>query len=327
MRNAAFAICWLLCFVMSAVAPARAWGLRGHEIIGDAAVAHLPAALPDWMRTDSAKAQIVYLQTEEDRLKVGQQDERAWFREWSTDHYIDIGDDGRIAGVLELGALPPTRDEYIVALYSASPPIDAYSVGFLPYAILEGYEQVRTDFALERFAQDALASAEPGERAAAQTEVDRRRALTIHDIGIFSHFVGDATQPLHVSIHYNGWGKYPNPSGYTTASNTHAEFEDDFVVKFLTPAAVTPLVGAVQTFQTVPQPEVAGYIAATAREVIPFYDLQKRGAFDLADSTSAAHADGVRFTALRLAAAAQMLDSLILTAYVTSATIKPYTGQ
>jgi hypothetical protein len=28
-------------------------------------------------------------------------------------------------------------------------------------------------------------------------------------LGIWSHYGGDASQPLHVSIHYNGWGDYP----------------------------------------------------------------------------------------------------------------------
>lgn len=321
--------CAAFAFVLAAAMaqPSFAWGLRGHEIIGDAAVARLPATLPSWLRTDDAKAEIVYLQTEEDRLKVGQSDERAWFREWSTDHYVDVDDNGRIGGSVALNALPETRDDYSKALYYGTSPIDPYSVGFLPYAILEGYEQVRTDFALERFAEDALSAAPAAQRAAAQTEVDRRRALTIHDIGIFSHFAGDGSQPLHVSVHYNGWGDYPNPDGFTTAKNTHAVYEDDFVKRYLDPSLVTPRVGAIQTFGAVPLTDIEAYLATTVGTVIPFYQLQKRGAFELNDTTSAAHKQGVDFTATRLAAAAQMLDSLILTAYVTNTTIKPYTGQ
>ncbi|MBV8082253.1 MAG: S1/P1 Nuclease [Candidatus Eremiobacteraeota bacterium] len=326
--------CALFALVLSlASSPALAWGLRGHEIIGEAAVAHLPQTLPDWLRAQGARDEIVYLQSEEDRLKVGRPDEAAWYREWSTDHYIDIGDDGKIAGAVAIDAMPPTRDEYIAALYGTKPATDPYAIGFLPYAILEGYEQVRSGFALERFAEDALAAtsadtkATADAKAAAQLEVERRRALVIHDIGVFGHFVGDGSQPLHVSVHYNGWGNYPNPNGYTTASNTHASYEDDFVVKYLTLPLVLPLVGPAQQFQTVPQVSIDAYLATTLHEVIPFYELQKRGAFDLADSTSAAHADGVKFTAARLAAAAQMLDSLIVTAYQTSTAIKPYTGQ
>jgi len=307
--------------------PAFAWGLRGHEIIGVAAVAHLPTGLPEWVRTDDAKGEIVYLQSEEDRLKVGQSHGRAWFREWSTDHYVDVDDNGRIGGTLNLFSLPATRDDYTKTLYFGATPTDPYAVGFLPYAILEGYQQVRTDFALERFAEDALTTASPADKASAQAEVDRRRALTIHDIGMFSHFVGDGSQPLHVSVHYNGWGDYPNPDGFTTAKTTHAAYEDDFVKRFIDPSLVTPRVGAAQTFSVVPLTDIESYLAATAGQVVPFYKLQKRGAFELNDSASAVHKEGVDFTASRLAAAAQMLDSLILTAYVTSSSIKPYTGQ
>ena len=319
----ATAICWILWISAS---PAFAWGLRGHEIIGQAAIAHLPASLPAWVRSNAAKSEIVYLQSEEDRLKVGRDEEAAWYREWSTDHYIDVGDDGRIAGTFSLDALPATRDDYLEALYRSEPPVDGYTIGFLPYAILEGYEQVRTDFALERFAEDALSGATGDARSAAQTELDRRRELTIHDIGVFGHFVGAGSQPLHISVHYNGWGDFPNPNGYTNANTTHASYEDDFVLKFLTPALVTPLVGTTPVFGAVPLSNIEQYLGATLHEVVPFYQLQKRGAFDL-DGASPAHDEGVRFTAARLAAAAQMLDSLVLTAYQTSGTIKPYRGQ
>jgi hypothetical protein len=36
-----------------------------------------------------------------------------------------------------------------------------------------------------------------------------REMLTIRDLGVWTHYVGDASQPLHISIHYNGWGNYP----------------------------------------------------------------------------------------------------------------------
>src|SRR5471030_563772 len=131
---------------------AQAWGLNGHRIIGIAAVAHMPADLPAFMQTKDAKDEIVYLETEEDRLKIASDSDRAWAREWSTDHYLDIGDDGLVAGVVSLGALPATRDDFIKTLWKAPKSVDAYNVGFVPYAILEGYEQMRADFALWRHA-------------------------------------------------------------------------------------------------------------------------------------------------------------------------------
>jgi len=275
-------------------------------------MAHLPADVPDFLKSADAKREIVYLQAEEDRLKIGEDQEQAWAREWNTDHYIDIGDDGKIGGAVAIGSLPATRDDFIEALVKASPPVDPYDVGFLPYSILEGYEQVRSDFALWR-------SASPADRP-------ERERLVIHDIGIFSHFVGDGSQPLHVTIHYNGWGRYPNPNGYTDSRDTHAEFESDFVDKFVTVDAVQPLVGPARVLSTVPLSEIEQYLEATDAQVVPLYDLQKAGGFVLTDSTSAVHQKAVAFTAARIAAAATMLDSLIETAWQTSATLKDSGG-
>lgn len=289
-------------------APSLAWGLNGHTIIGQAAMAHLPDELPAFVRAAAAKDEIIYLQSEEDRLKLGEADELAWTREWTTDHYIDIGDDGKIGGVVSITALPATRDEFEQMLDRASPSVDAYKVGFLPYAILEGYEQVRTDFALWRMAP--------------ASEKPMRERLTIHDIGIFSHFVGDGSQPLHVSIHYNGWGSYPNPRGYTESKATHAEFEEDFVNKFVTAKDVSPFVQPAELLSAIPLKEIEQYLAATDSQVVPFYDLQKTGAFALDDATSAMHMRGVAFAARRLADGSRMLNSLILTAWRTSADLK-----
>ena len=287
---------------------ADAWGLKGHTILGQAAMAHLPGGLPSFVQTDAARQEIVYLQAEEDRLKLGESDEAAWAREWTTDHYVDIGDDGMIGGAIPISALPATRDDFDRKLEGAAHPVDPYDVGFLPYAILEGYEQVRTDFALWR-------SALPGDKG-------ERERIAIHDIGIFSHFVGDGSQPLHVSVHYNGWGRYPNPRGFTVSKTTHADFEGAFVDKFVSLRDVSPLVGPAQVFPAVPLADIEAYLEATDGQLVPLYELQKAGAFSLDDATSAAHQKGVAFAAQRLAAGSRMLDSLILTAWQTSPGMK-----
>ncbi len=294
--------------ICSHPAPALAWGLGGHRMIGQAAVANMPDELPAFVRAEAAKDEIVYLQSEEDRLKIGETDERAWTREWTTDHYLDIGDDGMVAGVVSIDALPATRDDFEQGLSHASPPVDAYNVGFLPYAILEGYEQVRSDFALWRLAP-------PGEKA-------ERERLTIHDIGIFAHFVGDGSQPLHVSVHYNGWGDYPNPHGYTESKKTHADFEDTFVDRYVQLSAVTPLVGAADVLPAIPLAQIGTYLRTTQSTVTTFYDLQKEGAFALSGGSAAEREKGVDFAAHRLAAASRMLDALVLTAWRTSGDLK-----
>jgi hypothetical protein len=311
--------------VCSSAAPAFAWGVNGHTMIGQAAVAHLPQDLPAFVRAPAAKDEIVYLQAEEDRLKLGEGDEAAWAREWTTDHYLDIGDDGRIGNVVAISALPPTRDDFSRTLDRASVPVDPYSVGFLPYAILEGYQQVRTDFALWRLAVSSASKLNGDALAGANAEVSQRERLTVHDIGIFSHFVGDGSQPLHVSVHFNGWGRYPNPQEFTQSKTTHADFEGAFVDRYVSLAQIQPLVGSARELSAVPLPEIERYLQATDAQVVPFYTLEKSGAFALRDSSSAEHHKGVAFAASRLAAGSEMLDSLILTAWRTSATLKPET--
>lgn len=301
---------------------ARAWGIKGHTIIGEAAMATLPAELPPFMRADASQKEIIYLQAEEDRLKIDEDHETAWAREWTTDHYLDIADDGLIGGVVSIAALPATRDDFDNLLLRNQHPVDPYSVGFLPYAILEGYEQVRSDFALWRLASVQESRATGSARESAAATVTERAALTIHDIGLFSHFVGDGSQPLHVTVHYNGWGAYPNPDGFTESKSTHADFESAFVDRFITAANVFPMVGQPQILSAVPLPEIQRYLQATGTQVRQFYKLEKAGAFNLSDTSSVGHQKAIEFTARRLAAASQMLDALILTAWRTSADVR-----
>jgi len=294
--------------VICSPATALAWGLEGHAIIGAAAMAHLPADVPDFLKAPAAQAEIAYLNAEEDRLKIDEDVDRAWYRQWSTDHYLDVTDDGSVGGSIRLSDLPATRDDFIKTLWTGSHPVDPYDVGFLPYAILEGYQQVRADFGLWRMATT------PQERA-------WRAQLTVHDIGMFAHFVGDGSQPLHVSVHFNGWGDFPNPNGYSQSRTLHADFETGFVDRYADAHAVTALVAPAQTFDAVPLSAIERYLGATNVQLAPLYQLEKRGGFALTDSTSSIHLEAVRFTDARLAAAATMLDSLIETAWRTSAQI------
>src|SRR6202012_401787 len=57
------------------------------------------------------------------------------------------------------------------------------------------------------------------------------------------HYVGDGSQPLHVTIQYNGWTG-PNPHGYTTEHRIHAQFESVFVSANVKPADVAKLIAA-----------------------------------------------------------------------------------
>ena len=97
---------------------------------------------------------------------------------------------------------------------------------------MDGFERVRQDFAIWRV-DDYLATHATTQAARDGFAKDRalRELLTLRDIRVGGHFVGDGSQPLHITIHFNGWGNYPNPNNYTT-EHIHSPFETAFVNKY-----------------------------------------------------------------------------------------------
>ncbi len=145
-----------------------------------------------------------------------------------------------------------------------------------------------------------------------------RQQLIIRDIGYWSHFVGDASQPMHVSIHYNGWGSYPNPNGYTT-SGIHSPFEGAFVRNFVDFGAVAAQmrpytdrgVGSIE--QRVPL-----YLAESLAQVIPVYQAAKDSGNDNYRSNKPAE---LAIVVKQLAAGASELRDQIVDAWRQSNTI------
>lgn len=139
-----------------------------------------------------------------------------------------------------------------------------------------------------------------------------REKLTLRDLGVWSHYGGDASQPLHVSIHYNGWGDYPNPSGYTT-KKIHAHFEGEFVKHNLQRAAVAAQVGPYRSCDCSIEERTKALLLASLGQVTPLYALEKDGGFKKGDPR------GVAFTTTRLAAGAQSVRDMIVQAWEESA--------
>jgi hypothetical protein len=292
---------------------ALAWGTTGHREVNLDAARALPADLPAFLRTPAAIAEIETLGPEEDRLKGAGS---SWDKDYDPGHFVDIGDNGTVFGAV-LNSLPADMSDYGKLLAAAG--TDPFRAGYLPYSIADGWEQVRQDFAYWRvFDYLATHTTQPDARAAYAAARDLRQDLTIRDIGVWGHFVGDGSQPLHITVHYNGWGKYPNPNGYTTAP-IHSMFEGAFVRENVTPAAVAALVPAAVPAQatTLMNQEqimnmVGQYLAATASTVPTLYEIEKKGGF--------AHAtpEAVSFTTARVAAGATELRDMIAAAWYNS---------
>ncbi len=295
-------------------AQALAWGSTGHTMINRLGAQTLPASVPAFLRSASAVDELATLGPEEDRIK-GAGD--SWDGDNDEGHFLDLADDGTIAGVVHLDRLPKNMADYADALAKAG--TTPYKQGFVPYAIMDGFERVRKDLAYWRVDDYLAAHAATSEmKAHFAGERAFRETLTLRDIGDWGHFVGDASQPLHISIHFNGWGNYPNPNNFTQ-NHIHAFFETDFVNKYARAADVERMMqpSNVAAPQAALSQEAIGkmvgaYIAETAAQVDPLYRLYAAGAFDAGKS------DAVTFTDRQLARGAAQFRDLITLAWEDS---------
>jgi hypothetical protein len=299
LRGVAFAVGLCACALAG---HALAWGATGHRIIGRLAVLTLPADLPAFLRASAAVEAEGELAREPDRWKGSGKVHDA---DRDAAHFLDLDDTGRVFAGPSLADLPPTRADYDAALRAAGS--DSWKAGYLPYAIVDGWQQLVMDFAYWRVdAAAARGVADRAHRAWFARDGLRR------DLGTLAHYVGDGSQPMHVSVHFNGWGGYANPDGFTQ-ERVHAPFEGAFVRAYVTQASVGARMTAYQDCRCAIQSRVRDYLAATNLMVRPLYQLYKDGGFDKGD------ARGRAFVAERLAAGARELRDEIVDAWRASA--------
>jgi hypothetical protein len=286
-------------------APALAWGGTGHRMIGELAAKSFPKQIPAFLKTALAVKQIGLLAQEPDISRNAGQPHDG---DSDPGHFVDVSDDGTILGGPKLSALPATRKDYDTALRAAG--ADQYKAGFLPYNIMDGYQQLVKDFALLRMQRVGEKTAKT--KAARKTFADARvlrQIIALRDLGVWAHYVGDASQPMHASVHYDGWGDFPNPQNYRTEKGFHAAFESDFVDAHVSEADVAAKLRPYQACGCAIRQRTQAYLAATAAQVVPAFELEKAGAFEAA--TPAAK----NFTATRIAEGAAMLRDLVTDAW------------
>lgn len=308
-----------LCAALSlgSASPALAWGPKGHTIVNDLAAQGFTGRMPAFVAKPNAQFEIAYLGPELDRMKGSG---TSWDADNDQAHFLDLLDNGTIADAFTLTQLPPDREQYDTALRAHG--TDAFRVGYLPYAILDGWEQLRDDFGYWRADSYAATHARSVQTRAYMAKVQALdQDIVLRDLGEWGHFVGDACQPLHVTVHFNGWGDYPNPNGYTQSKKTHAFFESVFVNEHVSEAQVEALVKPQSQFavptalisQEQMLDDIAHYLQTTASTVPQLYEIEKAGGF--ANGTPQA----VNFTASRLAAGAAELRDLAVLAWQDSA--------
>ena len=275
------------------------WGRDGHMIIDRLAAAKLPAEVPEFLRNGYAQDAMAYYGPEPDRWKSPLEPELG--AATSPDHYLDLEWADLIGQPLPRRRYEFMRDLALVQPQHPELKLTPDSVGMQPWAATEWYQRTKADMREYR----TLKAAGQNTRAV--------EALILVDAGFLGHFVGDASNPLHDTIQFNGWTG-PNPNGYTTEHHIHAQMESDFVAANVTPAEVAPLIPA--------QPRLLGdffdeyvqYIRHANTLVERTYQIEKAGGFVGAGST-----ESKGFIAERLASGATELRDAIYTAWVRSA--------
>ncbi|MBL8990882.1 MAG: hypothetical protein JNJ48_04800 [Phycisphaerae bacterium] len=295
--------------------PALAWDAVGHRAITWLALDGLADDAPVWLRDPALRHAIAWQAAEPDRWR-GVRDVHL-IHENAPDHFLDIEDLEKYG--LTLDSVPPLRYQYVAAMAVArhvhpdqvpphNPKLDPAGQqewpGFLPHAIVEHHAKLLSAFktyrTLEKLNEPARAP---------QLEMARRNIAV--EMGILSHFVGDAAQPLHTTRHFNGWVG-DNPNGFTTDKGFHA-YIDGGVIKHhgLTYAALKPT----QTFPyTVdaanPWPAVIEHIRRSHDDMRTLYEMERAGTLK--------EAAGKAMIARRLNDGAAMLAALYNSAWKAS---------
>jgi hypothetical protein len=298
----------ILCFTQ----PAWSWGRDGHMLINRLAAQNLPADAPAFLHDRNGVDVMEWMGPEPDRWK--QRDaEPELVAVQSPDHFLDYewaiygatpcteGSTDCVAGY----KFPRRRYDFIRAMTAAMPAhpeIKTFeTVGFQPWQVNEVWERLKSDMREYR-----RIIAAKGDTAGVQVAI-------LFDAGWLGHYVGDGSQPLHITIQYNGWTG-PNPNGYSTDHTIHSKFESVYVSANVHAADVNALVAAAKPVDISDEwTQYFEYIHHTHSLVEKVYQLDKTGAFDAAGTAA-----GKAFVDERLAAGAIELRDLIYSAWVHS---------
>jgi hypothetical protein len=212
--------------------PVSAWDYEGHRAVNELALASLPTNFPAFVKTPEASERIAFLAGEPDRWRNTPD---VTLKHYSfPDHYLDLEELADYG--LKPEKLPPFRYDLVgelALIRSAHPekfPKPAAEknedhtrelVGFLPWAIVENYAKLKSSFSYLKAFQEEGGTPE---------EIANAEANAIYTMGVMGHYVGDASQPLHTTVHHHGWvGE--NPHGYTTNSRIHSWIDGGYFVK------------------------------------------------------------------------------------------------
>ncbi|MCX6955017.1 MAG: N-acetylmuramoyl-L-alanine amidase [Verrucomicrobia bacterium] len=207
-----------------------------------------------------------------------------------TDHFCDL-EQLTDAG-LDLGKVTSFRYDFIVQFAAGRaahadkfPAIDPAKnadhtrewPGFAPWAITEYFGRLRSGFGYLKVMEE-LGTPE---------EIANAKANIVYLMGVMGHYVGDCAQPLHTTVHHNGWvGE--NPNGYSKWPGIHSWIDGGLVAKAgITFAALAPRITPPPAIALAAREDgrdpmfvaVFDYLLAQNKLVEPLYQLEKAGKF------------------------------------------------
>ena len=283
------------------------WGARGHQSANRAAVRALPDDGP------------IFLRQHEDWIaKTGPLPD-SW--RGASEPYSKIFEDPNHGWFKEqfafMTAIPRSRYEFVLRLYDEylkvrtkdpdrAALINVRWTGTLPYAAMENYDRMKSAMRLYR-------------RAIADTSAESQQDAKYfaQDIAFYmgwlGHYTADGAQPLHDTIHHDGW-QGPNPKEYTTDPRVHGRFESAFVDLIqLTADDLAPIMAKPKVLAD-PFAAILDHLDDASTHVEEVYILDKAGAFADKNNQTAA-----KLARTQLAKAAALLRDLTYTAWVESA--------
>jgi hypothetical protein len=262
----------------------NAWNYEGHHAVNELALASLPSDFGIDL-TPALKNRIAFLAGEPDRWR--NVSDLPLTQANGPDHYIDLEDLKLFDLTPE--TLPIMRYDFVadIALARAAHPEKFRPIdptkdadhtreldGFLPWAITEYYEKLKSDFATLKALKQYGGT--PEEIANAQADI-------VYVMGVMGHFVGDGSQPLHTTVHFNGWVG-DNPKGYTTKTTFHGWIDGGYFKK-TGGINVATLVGKIQPATRIANAGdqeaffryIVAYLVDQNKFVEPLYEMDKNG--------------------------------------------------
>ena len=282
------------------------WGPRGHQSANRAAVRSIPSDGPvflreyeDWI-SKTGPLPDSWRGVSEPYSKLFEDPNHGWFKEQFA--FLTVIPRSRYEFVLKL------YDEYL-RIKDKDPDRAALTnvrwTGTLPYAAMENYDRIKSAMRQYR----AL--------IAQNTESSRTDARFLaQDIAFYTgwlgHYTADGAQPLHDTIHHDGW-LGPDPKGYTRDPRIHGRFESQFVELIkLTDTDLTPQMSSARALDD-PFAAILAHLDDASTHVEAVYIMDKRGAFSNPKDSEAA-----QLVRSQLAKAASLLRDLVYTAWISS---------